>query len=550
MRNRAVSAANRRSPAAQKIVFSPNALHLLVAGFDELAGALALTLGPSMGPIFNSREDGSVEMLSDAGTIARRIVEVPGRCHNAGAMMLRNLAWHMHEQYGDGAATAVVLARAIVRESIKRIEAGVDPVHIRGGLELGLSAAIHELDKLSEPAGDAKTLSAMATSMCGDPELGGVLAEIVDILGPSAAMSIEEYPIPYLDREYVEGAYWRAHPASRSMIPEGQTDVVLDDPLIMLVDQEITEFADVLGAFELAANTKVARKLLIVAPKVSEQVLQATALNQSRGAVSATFAALSTAGFALTIDLTDMGILTGGFVLSDVKGASPRKVRTEHLGSARRVILTRDSLTIVAGGGDPITIDERKAEAERQLAGASLTGKDRKELEERLARLNGGIAILKIGARMGTDLTHRRSEAEKAFRALTGIVKEGVVPGGGVAFLQCRDAVSSARKVSTVCGQEHGIDILVEALSAPFLQLVSNHLFVHPALALEDARQLGDGFGFNVLTGKHANMLEEGIINSVQVAKGALQSAVSAAISLITTEVVVLTPNREYRANP
>jgi chaperonin GroEL len=550
VRKRAPQPVNRPPTSSSKVVFSPQALRLLVAGFDDLASLLAVTLGPSKGSILNSREDGSVEILSDAGTIARRIVEVPGRCQNTGAMFLRNLSWRMHEQYGDGAATAAVLARAIVRESVKRIEAGVDPVLIRGGLELGLTAAIAELERQAVLVNGVKTLTAVATSMSADPELGGVLAEIVEILGPSAAISIEEYPISYLDREYVEGAYWRAHPASRSTIPEGQTELVLDDPLIMLVDQEIIEVEDILGALELAANVNSARKLLIVAPKVADQVLQAIALNQSRGTVTVAIAVLSSIGLDLTIDLTDMGILTGGCVLGDVKGASPRRVQSEQLGSARRAILNRDSLTIVAGGSDPMAIDERKAEAERQLARTSLTGKEREELQKRLARLNGGIAILKIGARTGMELTNRRGEAEKIFRALTGLVNEGVVPGGGVAFLQCINAVSSARYACSLPGQEHGVDVLVEALKAPFLQLVSNHSSKHPALALEDARQLGVGFGFDVLTGKHLNMLDEGIVDSLQVAKGALQSAVSAAIALLTTSVVILPANRELQAKP
>src|SRR3954452_19577265 len=210
MRKRTVPAPKRRPRLSDKIVFAPQALKSLVAGFDGLASVLALTLGPSNGPIFNSREDGSVEILSDAGMIARRVVEIPGRCQNAGAMILRNLAWRMHEHYGDGAATASVLARAIVRESFKLIEAGIDPVLIRGGLEHGLAVALATLDCLSTPVVGNEQLVSIATTLCGEPELGSILAEIVDILGPSASVLFEEFPVPFLDRDYVEGAHWRA----------------------------------------------------------------------------------------------------------------------------------------------------------------------------------------------------------------------------------------------------------------------------------------------------------------------------------------------------
>jgi chaperonin GroEL len=458
----------------------------------------------------------------------------------------------MHEQFGDGAATASVLARAIVRQAITRIEAGDDPVHIRGGLEHALPAAIAQLDAQAEPATTGRQLSAVATSMTGDPELGAVLGEIVDILGSAAAITFEELPIPYLDREYVEGAYWRAHPASRSMLPEGQHEIVLNNPVIMLVDQEINEFDDILGALEFAARAGGKRALLIVAPKVSDKVLQAIALNQSRGAVSGTVAVLNSVGVALTTDLTDVAILTGGCVLANVKGVPPRFAHAEHFGAARRTIITRDSLTIVGGGGDPIRIDERTAEIKRQLARSAQMGKDREDLQRRLARLIGGIAILKIGAHSGSELTNRRNQAEKAFRALTGMVEEGVVPGGGVAFLNCQRAACSTRATCSIGAQEHGVDVLAAALPEPFLQLVRNHGLIHPALALAHAETLGCSFGFDVLTGELVNMRDQGILDSVHVAKGALQSAVSAAIALLTTSVMILPAHskRETRPRP
>ena len=467
-------------------------------------------------------------------------------------MIMRNLAWQMHEHYGDGAATAAVLASAIVRRSMIMIEMGVDPLLIRGGLSHALPTAVRALEAQARQVGSRKEWNAVATSLTSDPKLGAVLGEIVEILGSSAAITIEEYPIPYLDREYLEGAYWRAHPATRAMIPEGQTEVVLDNPVVMLVDQEINGFEDVLGALELAARAGGKRSLLIVASRVSDKVLQAIALNQSRGTVSVIVAVPNSVGLALTANLSDLAILTGGCVLADVTGTPPRGAKAAHYGTARKAIITRESLTIVEGGGDPREIDERTAEVKAQLSRSSPTGTDREELKKRLARLNGGIAILKIGAHSRSELTNRRSEAEKAFRTLTGMVEEGVVPGGGVAFLECRRAISSARATCSLPGQEQGVEVLAAALAEPFLQLVRNHGSMHPALTLAKAERLGCDFGFDVVTGELVNVRERGIGDSVTVAKGALQSAVSAAIALLTTGVVILPadPKREFRPRP
>ncbi|MFL5760692.1 MAG: TCP-1/cpn60 chaperonin family protein [Thermomicrobiales bacterium] len=513
---------------------------------------MALTLGPANGPVMNAREDGSVELLTDAGSIARRIVEMPDRGRNTGAMMLRNLAWRMHEQYGDGAATAAVLANAIVREAVKRIEAGVDPVHLRTGLEHGLGAALAELEGMAEPVKSMKDLSATATSMTGDLELGNVLGEIVDILGPAAAITIEEFSVPFLDREYVEGAYWRAHPAARGMIPEGRTEVMLERPLIMLADQDLDDVDDIQPALEIAARPDCKRPLLIVAPKVGDNVVQMIAVNQTRGVVNAVVAGLNSIGIELTTDLDDVALLTNGNVLAEMRGTSPRQLQPAQLGSARKAMLTRDSLTVVGGNGDPTLIAERAQELRNQLTRTAPVSKERDALQLRLARLNGGTAILKIGAHSRTELVQRRSEAEKAFRALTGMLDEGVVPGGGTAYLQCRDKVRAARETCALAGQEHGVDVLAASLTAPFAQLVRNHGSAHPALALADTESHSAGFGFDVLTGSIVNMREHGIIDSLHVTKGALQSAVSAAVALLTTNVVILPADdkREHRATP
>jgi chaperonin GroEL len=531
-----------RPRAERRILSAPDALDRLAAGFDGLTGLLALTLGPTQGAILNARSAGSVESLTDAGTIARRVVEIPGRGRNTGAMMARHLAWRMHERYGDGAATAAVLALAIVREAVKRITAGVDPMLIRGGLERALPVATAALAAQATPADSPEIMAGVATSITGDHELGAILGEIVDLLGPTAALTFEEYQVPFLDREYVEGALWRAHPATREMIPERRREIVLDCPLIMLVDQPLSAFDDIRPALEWAIDPAERRPLLVIPAKIDGQALAALSANLVQGTMQAVAARLSAAGPALGDDLGDVAAITGGRVLAEVLGRPPRRMQRDALGSARRVVLSRESLTIVDGDGEQRCVAERQAALQRRLENAALSSDEQKRLRERVARFSGGSAILKLGAHSKTELARKRAQAEKAFTALTGVAVAGVVPGGGVAFLDAIPAVRVMRESCAMAGHVDGVDLLLDALEAPLLQLARNQARVHPPAVIAEVRRLGCGHGFDILTGEYVDMRERGILDSLRVTQGALQMAVSSAISVITTGVVVIPP--------
>jgi chaperonin GroEL len=543
-----MTGARNRASTPSRVLFAPQALHDLAAGFDQLATLLAMTLGPTQGPIFNALSRGSVERLSDAGTIARRVVEVPGRGRNSGAMIARHLAWRMHEEYGDGAATAAVLARAMIHEAGKRIVAGGDPMAIRTGMEQALPVALAALAAEASPA-DPAVLTGAATAITGDPALGAVLGEIVDILGGDAALTIEEIPVPYLDREYVEGATWRAHPAARSMIAEGQREVVLDHPLIMLVDQPMTAFADIRPALEIAMRPVEQRPLLVIATKMSDQALATIVTNTAQGTVSAVASLLSSSGAALSDDLSDIGLITRGTVLADLVGRPPVRLCLEDLGTARKAVLTRESLIILGGAGDRAAIAERASTLRRRMETIDPTAEERKRLQGRLACLSGGNAILKIGAHGKTELADLRAQAEKAFRVLTGMFAGGFVCGGGVAFLGCEPALRAMREESD---RNDGIDVLLAALEAPFAQIVENQGRLHPPLALESVRRLGCGYGVDVVTGGYVKMRERRIVDSLRVAQGALRLATSAAVSVFTTGVVVLpaASKRNLRPHP
>jgi chaperonin GroEL len=541
-----------RKRTGGSIRLAPQALGDLATGFDQLAALMSVTLGPSQGPILNARSQGSVELLSDAGTIARRIVEVPDRGRNTGAMIARHLAWRMHGLYGDGAATAVVLARQMVREAVKRIAAGVEPVSISRGLEQALATALEVLAAASTPACGLDVLTGTASGITGDPELGAVLGEIVDLLGAEATVTIEEFPVPYLDREYIEGATWRAHPAARAMIPEGHDEIVLDNPLILLADQRLAEVGDVLPALELAAQSPGRRPLLVVSAKIGDHALSTLTINHAQGKVTAVAALPSASGAALTDALGDLATLTGGALVGDALGLPPARLRPADLGSAHKVALSRDRLTLVGGAGDPASVQDRSSLLRRRMANVSPGSEEWKRLRDRAAQLNGRGVILKVGAHSETERTRQRAQAEKALLVLTGMLADGVLPGGGVAYLECVPAVCRLREESATAGYGHGIDVFLSALEAPFKQLIRNDGRVHPLVALAEARRLGGGFGFDVRTGHHVDVRQQGILESARVAQGALALATSTAISVITTGAIVLpaSSRRPLRVQP
>jgi chaperonin GroEL len=415
-----------------------------------------------------------------------------------------------------------------------------------------LPAALTALAAQSTPVDGQGALEGVATGITGDPNLGAVLGEIVDLLGSDAALTIEEFPIPYLDREYIAGAAWRAHPATRGIIPEGRQELILENPMIVLVDQRLAEVEDVTPALELAAQSTERRPLLVVSVKIDDQALATMTANHARGTVNAIAAKLNSTGMAHTDDLGDVAALTGGSVFADVLGRPPRRMLREYLGSARKVVLSRDTLTIVGGAGDPTVVAERSDRLRRAMASLTPGTMEWKRLQDRVARLSGGCAILKIGALNGTELTHKRAQAEKAFRVLSGMLGDGVVPGGGVAYLGCLPAVQSVRESCTLPGHEHGVDVLRVALEAPFSQIARNYGLVHPPLALEEVRRLGGDYGLDVVAGTYVDMRKQGILDSLRVMSGALELATSAAISVITTEVIVLpaAAKRERRVKP
>ena len=529
-----------KSSTRQPLIFSPYALERIALGFNRMADLFALTLGPTQGVIVNARNGRSQpEFLTDSGTIAKRVIELPEQGENTGAMILRSMIQELYQNYGDGASTASVLAAAIIQKAIQLIAAGANPMRMRSGLERGLTAALEALTSQAQPLAGQELLTHFAIGVTGDDELGKLLGEMFDVLGMDATVTVEEYYAPYLEREYLEGGRWTARTAARGFLPEGKPEADLDNPLVLVADQEIESIDHVRAVLELASQQTPKRPLLIVAKDVKGEALTALLLNFNRGILALGAAVPAANLFPMSDELADIALLSGAVLMADYTGRSLSSVTLADFGQARRVVFNREQLTIVGGGGNPALVRQRVGELRAQMKGLDRSQKDWEKLRLRTARLAGGVGVLKIGAYTEREREYKKDLARKAVRMLDLAMTGGIVSGGGAAYLDCISVVQAVRPDCADEDEARGVDVLAKALPAPFLQIARNYGRVEPQVALFDVQQLGPGHGLDVRTGQYACMLEAGIFDCANVLRGALAAAVSAANMVITTDIIV-----------
>lgn len=525
----------------RSVIPTPQALALLSQGIEILAMPLALTLGPGKGFVINERNRRECEILSDSSTIARRVVRVPGRAHNLGAMLLRKMALELHDRFGDGAATAAVMTQAMVRKATRLIAAGANPVMMTRGIRLAADAANAALADQARPIVGLDELVALATSVTGDPEMSETLGQMFEVMGEHATIITQDIPRQCLDHEYIRGGKWDGYIPARMLIPEGEVALVLHNPLIVLADEDLTTVEQVQPILELALAEPGKPPLLILARSISSVALTMLTANHIRGVLTIGMLVLSSGISLIHDDLEDIAALTGGKVLSTITGSLARDMQPHSFGRARRVMLSENGVTITDGAGTQRAVQQRIAEVRAQLKNVSCSADGEWNfLRVRLARLTGGIGVLKLGASTEQELEIKKELVGKTLRVLEAAHDRGLVPGGGTAFLACLPALHKARESCRHEDEVYGVDIVGAALQAPFLQIVRNHGSIHPLLALETVQRLGSGYGFDALRGDYTLMEDRHILDCLTVTEGVLETATSLATMLITTDTIVL----------
>jgi chaperonin GroEL len=442
---------------------------------------------------------------------------------------------------GEGGATAAVLAQAILRRARVSVAAGANPVLVRRGIDLGVSAACAALQTQARPVADEAALRALASGTCHDPELSAMLAEMLDILGPEGAVHIVRSSGRGVQAQYIDGARWRARPGSHRTIPAGNTEVTLTDAAVAVADLTLDGWDTVHPLLEAALSLPGRPPLLLVAPGITDRARAMLDANDLRGTLVLAPAVLSTGASQRDADLTDIAVLTGASVIGHpdlpVHRAGP-----EHFGRARRVLLQRGYLTISGGHGSSDEIDSQatslRARAHASASPEDLEDDDAQRLWRRQARLTGRLGTLEIGASSTQILDARVASAHKTMRLLRAALREGAVPGGGVAYLDCVPAVQEARRGCAQADEAAGVDAVLSALDAPFTRIVANHGVAEPRVVLHHARERGPGWGFDVQGARFTDMAAAGIRDVTSVLTTALEAAGRTAGVLVTAEVV------------
>ena len=508
----------------------------MLRGFESMARLMALTLGPIGSKIANAREpNGEPEILDDAATIARRIINLPDRSVDAGAMMMRHIVWNIREEVGDGSATAAVLAWAVASEMQRMIAAGSNAMILKRGIEKGIAAAINALDQLAIPLEGEDRIAAVANAAVGDREIGRLLGEMYDVLGPNANIVIEPYIATFHDRTYHEGARFKGGLLS----PFFHTDTtrrvaVLDDVYVLVADIAFKSTESAQNALEQVYRAG-GRSVLINCKLMEDKAIGVLIANNEKGTIRSCAANMKPVGELRRGTVENIALLTGGRPLTDKSGMAPEDVGINDFGRADRVIVTKDYYMIIGGKGDRRAIRERTKQLRDRVRDTS-DKEERETLRELLTHFSAGVGELRIGALTEQQRKRLTETAEQAMKAVIAGMESGVVPGGGAAYLSCIPAVEA---VEAEGDEAIGVQIVARALEEPMRRIAEN-AGVHPPLVIAEANRMGKGYGYDVLQEKVVNMTTDGIVDPAMVIKRALQQAASGAMMLLSIDALVL----------
>ncbi|MDL5367527.1 chaperonin GroEL [Xanthomonas sp. NCPPB 2654] len=530
--------------AAKDIRFGEDARSRMVRGVNILANAVKATLGPKGRNVVLEKSFGAPTITKDGVSVAKEI-ELADKFENMGAQMVKEVASKTSDNAGDGTTTATVLAQALIREGSKAVAAGMNPMDLKRGIDKAVVAAVAELKKISKPTADDKAIAQVGTiSANSDESIGNIIADAMKKVGKEGVITVEEGSGLDNELDVVEGMQFDRGYLSPYFINNQQSQSAdLDDPFILLHDKKISNVRDLLPVLEGVA--KSGKPLLIVAEEVEGEALATLVVNTIRGIVKVVAVKAPGFGDRRKAMLEDMAVLTGGTVISEEVGLALEKATIKDLGRAKKVQVSKENTTIIDGAGETTGIESRIKQIKAQIEETS-SDYDREKLQERVAKLAGGVAVIKVGASTEIEMKEKKARVEDALHATRAAVEEGVVPGGGVALVRALTAIGELKGANE--DQTHGIQIALRAMEAPLREIVTN-AGEEPSVILNRVKEGTGNFGYNAANGEFGDMVEFGILDPTKVTRSALQNAASIAGLMITTEAMVAdAPKKEEPA--
>jgi chaperonin GroEL len=517
---------------AKQLIFDETARRSLKRGIDRLADAVRVTIGPKGRNVVLDKKFGAPTITNDGVTIARDI-ELEDPFENMGAQLLKEVATKTDDVAGDGTTTAVVLGQAMVQEGLRVVTAGANPMVVKRGIERAVETIVGEIKRTARPVETREQIAAVAAISAADPEVGEIIAEVMDKVGKDGVITVEEGQSLGLEKEYTEGMQFdRGYISAYFVTNSDRMEAVLENPVILITDKKISAVPDLLPSLEKAVQQS--RPMLIIAEDIDGEALATLVVNKLRGTVSVLAVKAPGFGDRRKEMLRDIAILTGGTVISEEIGRKLDSVAFEDLGKARRVVATKDDTTIVDGEGSAEQIKARMSQIKAQIEDTT-SDYDREKLQERLAKLAGGVAVIKVGAATEVELKEKKHRIEDALSTTRAAVEEGLVAGGGTTLLQ---AIPSLDSLKLEGDEQVGVDIVRKALEAPARQIADN-AGASGEVIVNAVRAMKTGEGYDALKGEYGDMFARGIVDAAKVTRSALQNAASIAAMVLTTETLV-----------